>query len=104
MKIRDRFSILALYKETAEICFDKFEMFRYLQNQKIKTVLTYEDIESFKKGLTENKIEFPVFVKPRRGSGSVGARKISDMNNPEKAFNADPTLIIQKFMGDAYGL
>ncbi|MCI5920243.1 MAG: ATP-grasp domain-containing protein [Roseburia sp.] len=93
--------VLAPYKETAEICFDKFEMFRYLQNQKIKTVLTYGDIGSFKKGLTENKIEFPVFVKPRRGSGSVGARKISDMNNLEKAFNADPTLIIQEFMGDA---
>lgn len=72
--------VLAPYKETAEICFDKFEMYKYLKEKNINTVLTYGDMKSFEKGMSEKEIDFPVFVKPRRGSGSVGARKISDMD------------------------
>lgn len=93
--------VLAPYAETAAICFDKFMMFKYLQEKKINTVLTYDDIESFEKGMQEKKIEFPVFVKPRRGSGSVGARKISDIDELKKALEEDSSLIIQEFMGDA---
>lgn len=93
--------VLAPYKETADICFDKFEMFKYLQEKHIKTVLTYGDIESFEKGMAENKISFPVFVKPRTGSGSVGARKVSDIDTLRKAILQDSSLIIQEFMGNA---
>lgn len=93
--------VLAPYEETAKICFDKYEMFQYLQKHNVKTVLTYGDIESFKNGMVENKIEFPVFVKPRNGSGSVGARKVADMEALENAMLKDPSLIIQEFMGDA---
>lgn len=93
--------VLAPYKETADICFDKFEMFQYLQKSGIRTVGTYGDIESFEKGIKEEKIKFPVFVKPRRGSGSVGARRIDDWNMLKKAMLEDSSLIIQEFMGDA---
>lgn len=93
--------VLAPYRKTAEICFDKFEMFRYLQEKNIKTVLSYGDIESFEKGFLENKIKFPVFVKPRKGSGSVGARKINDINNLKDALQKDSSLIIQEYMWDA---
>lgn len=93
--------VLAPYKETAEICFDKFEMYKYLKEKNIKTVLTYGDIESFEKGIEEKEINFPVFVKPRHGSGSVGARRIFDMNTLVIAFKEDPSLIIQEYMGDA---
>lgn len=93
--------VLAPYKETADICFDKFEMFKYLKEKNIRTVLTYGDIESFEIGLNDKKICFPVFVKPRTGSGSVGARKVSNMDTLKKAMSEDPSLIIQEFMGDA---
>lgn len=93
--------VLTPYEETAKICFDKFEMFKYLKSNNIKTVLTYGDIESFREGLNGGKIEFPVFVKPRKGSGSVGARKIADMETLRNAILQDSSLIIQEFMGDA---
>ena len=57
--------VLTPYKETAEICFDKYVMYEYLKEKGIRTVLTYSDIESFKKGQAEGEIDFPVFVKPR---------------------------------------
>lgn len=93
--------VLTPYKETAKICFDKFEMFKYLREKGIKTVLTYGDIKSFEEGMKNGEIKFPVFVKPRTGSGSVGARKIEEINSLKKAMNDDPSLIIQEFMGNA---
>ena len=93
--------VLAPYKETADVCFDKFEMYKYLQKKNIKTVLTYGDIESFKKGLADGEIDFPVFVKPRRGSGSVGARRMEDIDSLKAAILEDSSLIIQEYMGDA---
>lgn len=93
--------VLTPYKETAEICFDKYVMYEYLKEKGIKTVLTYGDIESFEKGKAKGEIEFPVFVKPRRGSGSVGARSIADMETLEKAMLEDPSLIIQELMSNA---
>ena len=93
--------VLAPYKETAELCFDKFRMFQYLKEKNIRTVLTYGDIESFEEGIAKKEIDFPVFVKPRRGSGSVGARKITNMEYLKEAMIQDQSLIIQEFMGDA---
>ena len=93
--------VLTPYKETAEICFDKYVMYEYLKEKGIRTVLTYSDIESFKKGQIDGVIGFPVFVKPRTGSGSVGARKVEDMKTLEKAMLEDPSLIIQELMSDA---
>lgn len=93
--------VLAPYEDTARICFDKFKMFQYLMSKGIKTVLTYGDLESFSKAEKAGEICFPVFVKPREGSGSVGARKVSNMMALAEAMEQDPSLIIQEFMGDA---
>lgn len=76
-------------------------MYKYLKEKNIRTVLTYSDIVSFKEGMKKGEITFPVFVKPRTGSGSVGARKIEDIEILEKSMLEDPSLIIQELMSDA---
>lgn len=90
--------VLAPYEETARLCFDKYEMFKYLSECEIPTVLTFGDYNSFKIAFDEGKISFPVFVKPRSGSGSVGARKILSLESLKLAFETDPTLIVQEYM------
>lgn len=92
--------VLAPELETANIFFDKFRTYNELSKLGINTVLTYDSIESFKEGLSKDNIEFPVFVKPRQGSGSVGARKIYNIKDLEEAFKEDQSLIVQEFMGD----
>ena len=84
--------------KTAELCFDKYKMYKYLKNNNINTVITYEKIEEFennKEGIT-----FPVFVKPKTGSGSVGARRVENMETLRKLFEEDDTLIIQELMSE----
>lgn len=106
---RDKFKsigveVLAPYKETAELCFDKYKMFKYLKENDINTVNTYGCLDDFEKDYENNKIIFPVFVKPRNGSGSVGARKINDISTLKDAIKEDESLIIQEYMGDAVDL
>lgn len=93
--------VLAPYLETAQVCFDKFKMYQYLVKSGINTVLTFGDIETFCAAYENGEITFPVFVKPREGSGSVGARKVEDIVTLKEAMELDPSLIIQEFMGNA---
>ena len=90
--------VLAPYIDTARLCFDKFEMYKYLVTNKINTVRTYADIDSFDNDYSKGIIKFPVFVKPRTGSGSVGARKVNSHEDLKSIFLNGSNLIIQEFM------
>ena len=74
-------------------------MFRYLKQNNIRTVLTYDTLEHFKEGYNNNEISFPVFIKPRTGSGSVGIHKCATMTELENYFSENKfNYIIQEFM------
>ena len=100
---RDRFSalhveVLAPYAETARLCFDKYEMFRYLRSKGVRTPATWGTFAETKKAIEAGEVALPVFVKPRCGSGSVGARQIADVEELRAAFEQDPSLIAQELM------
>lgn len=102
-KNRERFAelgveVLAPYEKTAELCFDKYKMFKHLSENGIRTVKTWGTIKDFDVALSNNEVSFPVFVKPRTGSGSVGARKVNNYQELELAMKDDSSLIIQEFM------
>ena len=73
-------------------------MYEYLTEKGIPTVLTFGSFSDFKKSYDMGKINFPVFVKPRTGSGSVGARKVESIELLEELTARSPELIIQEFM------
>ena len=100
---RERFAeigveVLAPYTETAKLCFDKYEMFKYLREKGIRTAMTWGTFEEVKAALDAGDVSLPVFVKPRTGSGSVGARKVLDIETLHAAFEQDPSLIAQELM------
>lgn len=90
--------VLAPYTETAKLCFDKYLMFEYLKKNNIETAMTWNDIEKFREAYENHMVKFPVFVKPRTGSGSVGARIILDYEALIEAIHEDSSLIIQEYM------
>ena len=84
---------------TARLCFDKYKMYEYLKDKNIPTVLTYDSLDHFKAGLNNGEIKFPVFIKPRTGSGSVGAQKVVDMEQLDTLFVENKfDYIIQELM------
>ena len=91
-------TVLAPYEETAKLCFNKYEMYQFLTKHQINTVKTYGTYGEFYSAYEAGEISLPVFVKPRTGSGSVGARKIESIELLEQVTGADESLIIQELM------
>lgn len=91
--------------DSTELCFDKYNFFKFLKENNFNCAKTYIDINEFKKDYKNNIIEFPVFLKPRTGSASVGINKINNMEHLEILFNLFPNMIIQEFVeGQEYGV
>lgn len=84
---------------TAQLCFDKYALFEHLTKNGIPTVLTYDTLEHFMMGFEKGDIQFPVFIKPRTGSGSVGIHKVHNLSELKKYINeGEHQYIIQEFM------
>ena len=102
-KNRDKFEeigveVLVPYQKTAELCFDKYKLFSYLRSCGVSTVNTYNSFEEARTSIESGELSLPVFVKPRTGSGSVGARKIETLEELEQVCQVEPGLIIQELM------
>lgn len=90
--------VLAPYEKTAQLCFDKYKMYEYLVKNSIQTVKTYSNVLQFEADFEKKLIDFPVFIKPRTGSGSVGARKVNNLDELRTFCTEDKSLIIQEYM------
>ena len=93
--------VLAPHLKTARLCFDKYKMYKFLKDNNVKTIKTYVDLSSFIRDYKKDLCEFPVFVKPRTGSGSIGARKVYNYNELQVIFDKESNLVIQEFMEGA---
>lgn len=91
--------------DVCEICFDKYTFFKFCKENNFNTAETYIDIKNFERALSKGKINFPVFVKPRCGSASIGIRKIYSMEELNVLVSKYDDLIIQQFLdGQEYGV
>lgn len=85
-------------KDVIDICFDKYKMFEFCSENQIPTVLTYENLLEFYDGYKEQKIKFPVFVKPRYGSCSIEAQAIDSIEKLKLLCGENHELIIQEYI------
>ena len=49
-----------------ELCFDKYETYKFLTSNGFKAIKTYIKKEEFYKDVEDEKIKYPVFIKPVR--------------------------------------
>lgn len=102
-KNKDRFleigviPIVSKY-EVVELAFDKYEMYKYLISNGFKTAKTYINKEDFYQDLEKKIIDFPVFVKPVRGSASLNISKVTCKKELDLLFELYDDLIIQEFL------
>lgn len=91
--------------DKVEMCFNKYEMYKFLLENNFKTAKSYIDKEEFYNDLEKGKINFPVFVKPVKGSASININKVTSKEELEVLWNISKDLIIQEFMnGQEYGI
>lgn len=90
--------------ELVETCFDKYKMYRMLQEMKIPTGKCYVDREKFYQAVERGEISYPVFVKPVKGSASININKANSKAEIDLLFTLYDDLMIQEYMnGQEYG-
>lgn len=109
--------------EVIDICFDKWKTTQFLQGIGLKTPKTFITLDSALEAVDKGELAFPVVVKPRWGSASIGiefpdskeelllAYKLLDLRLHKtilaNASNADADhaiLIQEKINGQEYGM
>lgn len=90
--------------ELCETCLDKYEMYKMLCKMGIPTAKCYVTRESFFEALNKKEIEYPVFVKPQKGSTSININSVSSDEEVNTLFDIYDDLMIQEYMhGQEYG-
>ena len=90
--------------ELVEMCFDKYAMVQFLEKNGFKTIKSYIKKEEFYRDVELSKIDYPVFVKPIKGSASINISKVTSVEEIELAFKKHDQMMIQEFMdGVEYG-
>ena len=62
-----------------DIAFDKYKTAQWIESIGLNAPKTYITLDSAKEALAKSEIAFPLFMKPRWGSGSIGLETIDDM-------------------------
>ena len=90
--------------DIVEKCFDKYSFYEFLTKNGFNTVRSYINKELFYKDVEAGIIDYPVFVKPVRGSASININKVTTKDEIELLFDKHNNLLIQEFMdGIEYG-
>lgn len=90
-----------------DIAFDKYKTAQWVESLGLVAPKSYVRLEDVKKALAVGEIEFPLFMKPRWGSGSIGLESIADMEELDIYYNLlmkkiKKTILATASVGDEY--
>lgn len=81
-----------------EMSLDKFQMYSWLETHGYRCAKSYMDKDTFYADIDAGVINYPVFVKPARGSASISISKVYDRETVELLFAHEDGLMIQEFL------
>ncbi len=84
--------------ELCERALNKMQMYEWLLKYEYLCAKSYLDKEKFYQNLEQDKISFPVFVKPVCGSASIAISKVYDKDTIDLLFARHDNLMIQEFL------
>lgn len=90
-----------------DIAFDKYKTAQWVESLGLTAPKTYVRLEVCKKALAAGEIDFPLFMKPRWGSGSIGLESIADMEELDIYYGLlmkkiKKTILATASVGDEY--
>ena len=93
--------------EVIDIAFDKYKTAQWVESIGLNAPKTYVALASAKEALAKGEIAFPLFMKPRWGSGSIGLETIDDMEELDIYYlllmkKIKKTILATASVGDEY--
>lgn len=84
--------------ELCEIALNKFRMYHWLLEHGYYCARSWINREEFYKAIEAEKVAYPVFVKPAKGSASISISKVYDKETVDLLFAHEDGLMIQEFL------
>jgi carbamoyl-phosphate synthase large subunit len=102
---RDRFSkigtlVVISSPDIIDICYDKWATFQFLKSHSIPTAKTYLSLVEARQALMRGEIAFPLVVKPRWGSASIGIEYPEDEEELELAYRFVKKILFRTFLSE----
>ncbi|HEY9670758.1 MAG TPA: ATP-grasp domain-containing protein [Waterburya sp.] len=100
---RDRFLkigtlVIISSPEVIDTCYDKWATFQFLKSQGIPTAKTYLSLVEVRQALARGEIAFPLVVKPRWGSASIGIEYPEDDEELDLAYRFVKKILARTFL------
>lgn len=90
--------------EAVAVCLDKYRMYEKLGELGIPTGRCFMEKEAFREAVGRGEMTYPVFVKPAKGSASLGISRVDGPGELEFYCGREPDMMIQEYMdGTEYG-
>lgn len=91
-------TVIGSFYDLCERTLDKWQMFCWLKEHGYACAESYIDREAFYGDVRVGKINYPVFVKPIRGSASIAISKVQDQETVDLLFEHADDLMIQEYL------
>ena len=72
--------------EVVDICFDKIKTADFITSLGLKVPKTYVNLNQAKEAIENGDLAFPLILKPRWGSGSIGIETVDDLDELEMVY------------------
>lgn len=113
--------VLVSSSEVIDICFDKYKTAQFVSSLGLLGPLTFINLNEAKVAIKEGRLVFPIVLKPRWGSGSIGIEFVNNLDELEEVYsllsekiktsilskasvNGECILIQEKIEGPEYGI
>jgi carbamoyl-phosphate synthase large subunit len=83
---RNGVNLIISSRDVIDTCSDKLKTAKFLADHGLDTPATFSNPESALDSVSNNEVSFPLIVKPRWGSASIGIRKVCDAEELDLAY------------------
>ena len=81
-----------------EMSLDKYQMYKWLITHGYNCAKSYMDRAQFFRAVNAGEIDYPVFVKPARGSASISISKAEDSETVKLLMDHESGLMVQEYL------
>ncbi|MDQ1144595.1 carbamoyl-phosphate synthase large subunit [Bacillus sp. SORGH_AS 510] len=102
---KENIKVIVSNKDVINICFDKFLTYTFLTSHHLPAIPTYIKMEDIIADIEKNELQFPLILKPRKGSASLGISIIHSTEELYALWKETDEWIAQPFIqGTEYGV
>ncbi|MBR5673768.1 MAG: ATP-grasp domain-containing protein [Muribaculaceae bacterium] len=93
-------TVLVSSPDVIDICFDKLKTSQYIESLGLRTPKTFSDLDAAMNALHTGELQFPLVIKPRWGSASIGIEYVDSIEDLQVIYELIKRKIRRGILGE----